>query len=268
MSPTRSDLRGACERCFGLCCVALPFSASSEFPVDKAAGEPCPNLRPDFGCAVHERLRPLGYAGCTVYDCFGAGQKVSEVTFGGRDWRAHPASAPQMFEVFRVMRHAHEVLLLLTEALALPAAAPVHADARAQLTELDALTRGPAEAVLAIDLARHRADAGAVLGRASELVRRRAGGLGADRSGADLVGARLGGVDLRRADLRGASLVGADLRRADLRDADLLGADLRGAQLAGADLRGVLFVTQPQLEAASGDRSTQIPTTVQRPAHW
>ena len=77
-----------------------------------------------------------------------------------------------------------------------------------------------------------------------------------DRRGADLAGADLRGQDLRGANLRGALLIGADLRASDLRLADLAGADLRGADLRGADLRGALFVTQSQLETATGDPAT------------
>ena len=71
---TRSELQADCARCFGLCCVALPFAASADFAVDKAAGSPCRNLRTDFGCGIHAELRQRGFNGCTVYDCFGAGQ--------------------------------------------------------------------------------------------------------------------------------------------------------------------------------------------------
>jgi len=61
------------------------FSASADFAIDKDAGQPCPNLRPDFRCSIHDRLRQQGLPGCAVYDCFGAGQQVAQVTFGGRD---------------------------------------------------------------------------------------------------------------------------------------------------------------------------------------
>ncbi len=63
-------------------------------------------------------------------------------------------------------------------------------------------------------------------------------------------------------------LIGADLRGAKLGKADLAGADLRGANLAGADLRGALFVTQSQLEAASGNPGTRLSPALTRPAHW
>jgi hypothetical protein len=62
-----------------------------------------------FRCAIHPRLRQLGFPGCTVYDCFGAGQHVSQVTFGGQDWRRVPHTAQRMFDVFAIMRPLHEL---------------------------------------------------------------------------------------------------------------------------------------------------------------
>jgi uncharacterized membrane protein len=70
----RATLRGDCERCVGLCCVASPFAASADFAIDKPAGAVCPNLEADFRCGIHARLRAEGFPGCTAYDCFGAGQ--------------------------------------------------------------------------------------------------------------------------------------------------------------------------------------------------
>jgi uncharacterized protein YjbI with pentapeptide repeats len=61
---------------------------------------------------------------------------------------------------------------------------------------------------------------------------------GAELINADLTDAQLFGADLRGADLFGADLNGAHLIDADLRGANLFGADLRGANLFGADLRG------------------------------
>src|SRR3954469_1838604 len=115
----RPDLRADCAQCAGLCCVALALTASADFAIDKAAGEPCPNLKHDFRCGIHARLRDGGFPGCTVYDCFGAGQKVTQVTLGGGDWRQAADSGAQMFEVFAVVRLLHELLWYLTEAVEL-----------------------------------------------------------------------------------------------------------------------------------------------------
>lgn len=249
----RSELRADCSRCFGLCCVALPFARSADFAFDKAGGEPCRNLRPDFGCGIHTRLREHGFAGCTVFECLGAGQKVSQLTFGGRDWRSHADTARQMFEVFAVVRQLQELASYLTEALDLPAARPLSDELRRALADTEHLTLGTAEALAHLEVEPIRASVGALLLRASELARAEVGRRPRNHRGADLIGANLRGADLRGANnLRGAYLIAADLSGADLRLADLVGADLRNADLSGADLSTSLFLSPSQLTAAPG----------------
>ncbi|KOV97109.1 oxetanocin A resistance protein [Streptomyces sp. NRRL B-1140] len=265
----QAGLHGDCERCFGLCCVALPFAASADFAVDKAAGTPCRNLREDHRCGIHARLRQKGFTGCTVYDCFGAGQRVSQITFGGQDWRTGPPErARRMFDVFPVVRQLHELLWYLTEALTLPAARPVHAELREALEKTEELAGKTPEELAALDVAAHRQEVNVLLLRTSELARAGFKGRRKDRRGADLMGARLKGADLRGACLRGAYLIAADLTGADLRGADLIGADLRDADLTDADLTGAFFLTQPQLNAARGSAGTRLPGSVTRPGHW
>ncbi|MFI6285459.1 pentapeptide repeat-containing protein [Streptomyces sp. NPDC051018] len=263
-----SGLRADCGSCFGLCCVALPFAASADFAVDKDAGTPCTNLNAEFRCTVHTELRRTGFRGCTVYDCFGAGQKVSRHTFGGTDWRTAPESAAAMFAVFPVVRQLHELLWYLTEALTLRPARPLYADLRKLLAETEDLTLLGPGLLVELDVAGHRRRVDELLLRTSELVRTGVRRGRKDRRGADLMGARLRGADLRGVSLRGAYLIAADLTGADLRTADMIGADLRDARLAGADLRDSFFLTQPQLNAAGGDATTRLPATLDRPAHW
>ena len=262
----RLDLVADCSSCFGLCCVALAFEKSADFPIDKRAGEPCRNLQQDFGCGIHERLREEGFRGSAVYDCFGAGQQVAQVTFGGVSWRDAPATSASMFAALPVMRQLHEMLWYLAEALTLPAAESLRPELEQSYAATEALTRTDADALAILDIPNHRAEVGPLLQRTSELVR--AAHPGPERRGADLIGARLRGADLRGANLRGALLIAADLRGADLREADLIGTDLRDADLRGADLTGSLFLTQMQVNAALGDARTKIPAVLARPAHW
>jgi uncharacterized protein YjbI with pentapeptide repeats len=260
-------LQADCARCFALCCVAPAFAASADFAIDKAAGVPCPHLRGDLRCGIHSRLRPDGFPGCDVYDCFGAGQQVSQVTFGGRDWRAAPETATQMFAALPVMRQLHELLWCLAEAQSLPTSAGLRAQITGEVDTAEWVTALPAAALGDHDLPSHRQRVGALLQRVSELARDgRQPAL--DRSGADLVGADLRAADLQGASLRGARLIGADLRGADLRLADLLGADLRGADLRAADLRAALFLAPGPLRAARGDARTRLSPSRPRPAHW
>lgn len=272
----RSQLQSDCERCFGLCCVALPFASSTDFAIDKDGGTPCRHLQSDFRCGVHNSLRQRGMRGCTVYECFGAGQMVSQVTYNGRDWRQAPETAKEMFDVFPIMRQLHELLWYLNEALSLQPAHGIHSDLRSSLEATRRLTQLPAASLLRLDVAAHRAEVNQLLLRTSELVRNDArqkhkgppvrqkiGG-----RGADLMGAKLKGADLRYANLRGAYLIAADLRGADLRAADLIGADFRDADLRGANLTNSIFLTQFQVNAAKGDASTRLPSSLARPAHW
>lgn len=269
-------LKADCENCFGLCCAALPFAASIDFAQDKEAGQPCHHLRSDNRCEVHTDLRQLGYRGCTVYDCFGAGQKVSQITYSGMDWRMKPTITKQMFELFPVMWHLHELLWYLSEAFALDITHSIHKELQDALNETEQFTLLPPEALLTINVDAHRAKVNQLLLQVSELVRTEAQRQLKKTSkrsktfsrGADLIGANLKGADLRGANLRGAYLIAANLRGADLRGADLIGADLRDTDLRDANLSESIFLTQAQINAAVGNQQTKLPAALTRPDHW
>jgi hypothetical protein len=226
-------LEADCASCAGLCCIVPAFAKSSDFAIDKPAGRACPNLRSDHRCGIHERLVVEGFRGCVVFDCFGAGQRITQENPGAS---------------LTVVRSLHELMWLLTEALKLGAAQRVHPELREALAEMDHLAGGTPGELAALDIGETRRRVNPLLQEASHLAR--AGTKRADYRGADLIGQKLRGRDLRGASFRGALLIGADLRDADLRRADLTGADLRGTDLRGANLTDVLFLTGSQLRAA------------------
>ena len=264
LATARADLAADCGSCVGLCCVVPAFAASADFAVDKPAGTPCLHLQVDDRCGIHDRLRDRGFPGCVVFDCLGAGQRVTQLTFAGRDRRTDPAAAAGMAAVFPVMRRLTELLWYLTEARTLSTDPAVEE----MLARVEQLTRASAAELTALDVGELRRAVGPLLDQVSEAVRSAVPDRARDRRNADLMGAALPEADLHGASLRGAYLIGADLRGADLRRADLLGADLRAADLRGADLTGALFVIQPQLTATTGDAGTRVPTGLTRPAHW
>ena len=268
LAALRADLAADCSRCVGLCCVAPAFAASADFAIDKPAGSPCPNLQADSRCGIHDRLRDRGFPGCTVFDCLGAGQRVTQLTMGGADWRADRETAATMFAVFPVMRQLTELLWHLTEAATLLPDGPLRTAVEAARSRTEQHTLAPAPDLVSLDAGGWRREVGELLGEVSDAVRAEVPDRARDRRGADLMGAALRGADLHGASLRGAYLIGADLRGADLRRADLLGADLRAADLRGADLTGALFLIQPQLTSATGDAGTRLPVSLTRPAHW
>jgi uncharacterized protein YjbI with pentapeptide repeats len=254
----RLDLVSDCARCFGLCCTALPFRRGADFAFDKRPDDPCRNLDDAFACSIHTTLRADGMTGCTVFECFGAGQHVSQQTYGGVSWRAAPETASEMYAVFARVRDLHELLVLLAEA------AELGADVEDLHDDIAALAGGDPDTVLDVDPFALRDRVGPVL----EAVSRQVRAPGADLRHADLAGADLRERDLTDADLRGSLLVGADLRGVDVGRADLLGADLRGARVDGADLSRTLFLLQPQVNAARGSAITRLPDRLGRPGHW
>lgn len=269
-------LRNDCEKCFGFCCIALYFSASEGFPEDKAAGKPCMNLQQDFKCAVHKNLREKGLKGCTAYDCFGAGQKVAQITYGGHSWRRDKELGKQMFDVFLIMRQLHEMLWYLKEALRIEPDCDLHSKLSNLISETEDITLLSCDSMTTLDLEAHRKKVNSLLHEISEMTR--FGTLKGQKNNLkhrktiagrlDLIGADLRKTNLRGADLRGALLIASDMRKTDLSGADLIGADIRDADLRGADLSESLFLTQYQINTAKGDSKTKLPISLFRPGYW
>jgi len=249
-----------CARCVGLCCVALPFRPSHGFAFAKDAGEPCRHLDDSYRCSIHASLGEAGMGGCIAYECFGAGQQVTQVVYGGASWRGSADGGAEMFAVFAVVQRLHEMLVLLDQASAL-APSPELTRLRERVSDR---TSGRPEEILETELDRLAVLVGEALRGVSRAVR----GDGPTYAGHDLVGRDLRGHDLAGADLRGAVLIAADLRDVVLDRTDLLGADLRDTDLSGADLSTALFLTQPQLNPARGSASTVLPDDLRRPVSW
>jgi len=120
-------LRADCTKCCGLCCVAPTFDASQGFGFDKPARQPCRHLDLQFRCAIHRERRAHGFPGCASFDCYGAGQRVTQL-FQGRTWRDSEELGRRMFDAYARYRELHELMALLEIAMRLAspqAAAPL-----------------------------------------------------------------------------------------------------------------------------------------------
>lgn len=216
------------------------------------------NLATDDRCQIHADLRETGWRGCTIFECFGAGQQVSQATYAGVSWRDPSVNRGEMAAVFSAMRIIHEMLFHLEDALAR------RSDdvATALQHRLMLLRTATPATVLAVDLDDLIEEVGDVLARISAEVR---GQHAPEHRNMESIGRDLRREDLLDSNLRGALLIAADLREVDLGRADLLGADPRDARIEGADLSRVLYLTQPQVNAARGDSSTRLPGRLRHP---
>lgn len=264
-----NDLKSDCQNCFGLCCVALPFGKSADFPFDKDGGVPCRNLCTNNLCSMHDQLREKGFRGCVSYECFGAGQHVSQSLYKGKDWRDDEKRAEEMFAVFPLVQQLHEMLWYLKQALTLKETRSIHTSLQKIYDKTVELTEKTPKEILEIDIVGHRTKVNTLLIETSKMYRK---GMHDKKKrikeNVDCIGANLKGLNLQGENFRGKLMIASNLRKTDLRRADFIGADLRDADLCGANLTDALFLTQSQINSAVGDSHTKIPHYLDRPSHW
>lgn len=269
-------LKVDCSKCFGFCCIALFFSKSEGFPQDKEAGKPCINLQENFSCCVHDKLKEKGLKGCMTYECFGAGQQTAQQTYQGKSWREAGVSAEEMFDVFVQMRNIYEMIWYLSEAYRLEKNNAYKKEIKEIIQETLKLTELAGDKLVKLDLIPYRMKINKTLFKTSEEVRQRyikikKGKLKCKRFIAgrpNFIGEDLKNRDLRGENLSSALLIAADLRNMDLSGVDFLGTDLRDADLRGSNLTNTIYLTQFQLNAAKGDKSTKIPPSLKYPSNW
>lgn len=83
----------------------------------------CPNLDAAGLCRIHADLDGAGFSGCRLYDCQGAGQRVTQEVFQGQSWQDRPELMLPMIRAFATMRRVQELACHLSTArgLNLPA---------------------------------------------------------------------------------------------------------------------------------------------------
>lgn len=112
---TLPSLTSDCANCAALCCVSLVLDKGPMFAIDKDAGTPCPNLN-GHKCGIHSDLKDRGFKGCTLYECAGAGQRVTQERFNGESWQTAPELLPAMIRDFANLRPLHERMTMLVAA--------------------------------------------------------------------------------------------------------------------------------------------------------
>lgn len=136
----RSSLAIDCSSCVGLCCVSLYCGKVDGFPENKAAGVPCKYLKKDFRCRIHDSLQDRGLKGCLSYDCFGAGQKATEMFRNRGDWKENPGISTEMFRAFHGIFQLHQMKWFLLEALSLTDSQEMEEEIRTLIDWNDSMT--------------------------------------------------------------------------------------------------------------------------------
>jgi hypothetical protein len=112
-----SRFRADCSSCCGLCCVVPDQLAMQGFRVDKPAETPCAHLNERNRCSIHAARASHGYPACQGFDCFGAGQWITQHLFAGAAWTQSTGLAARMFSAYRQWAPRFEAAALIEAAL-------------------------------------------------------------------------------------------------------------------------------------------------------
>nr|WP_315020100.1 pentapeptide repeat-containing protein [uncultured Aminipila sp.] len=254
-----------CEECCGICCTALYYTKMDGFPEDKAAGKPCGNLRDDFKCSIHNNLVEYKLKGCMAYDCFGAGQKVTQEIYGGLDWKKNPEVADQMFQVFLIVYQLHQMLWYLIQARRIIADNSMKNDINNLIEENGKMTQMRPEGIIKLDWEQYRDRVNRVLKETCKAVHSE---ITDNNHSIDCMGQSFKKQNLDGKDFSMKLLIAANFEGCSLNRTNFLGADMRDTNFRDTDLSKSLFLTQMQINTAMGNCHTKLPEYLTMPETW
>lgn len=259
-------LTSDCSKCSGLCCIALYCFQSDGFPQNKPIGKPCIHLMDNYKCKIHSNLESMGMRGCIAYDCFGAGQYLTENIYGGVTWQTQPKRTKEICDMFVLVYRLFQLRFFLYESKKLASSELLLAEISRLLQENDMICRLPIEEMMQYLIEEYQDRVNSVLKRACIALTNYLGIK--NNFGQNFLNRNFAGKDLSGVDFNMKPLIASDFRNCQLKGATFIGADTRDANFDGADLREAVFLSQGQINAAKGSCRTKLPDHLKYPDTW
>lgn len=259
----QNKLKIDCKNCSGLCCVALYCAKTDGFPENKNAGIPCKHLNSNFQCEIHSKLVDMNMKGCLAYDCFGAGQKVTQDLFPNTPWKSNQEKSKIIFEVFLRVFQLHQMEWYLLESLTLVRDKSLSEKIEKLILRIELVLEQSYENIMKFDINSFRLEVNPILKSisnqysSSHILNRN------DFVGKDFKKANLDGKDFSM-----SLLIAANLEGCSLKYTNFLGADLRDTSFKNTDLSSCLYLTQIQINSSIGNKNTILPKNLNRPISW
>ncbi len=252
-----------CQKCSGLCCVALYYSKTDGFPEDKPANVPCKHLEPHFKCAIHSQLFEKNLKGCLIYECFGAGQKVTQMYTGIGNWSTSPTLRKEIYEVFLTIRELHQMCWYLIQGLNMNTSSEVNKEITLLIEENRQIAHQEPHKLLKYDLYDYRTRTNNILHLLTEKNAK-----SSSKSPKSFFGKNFRGKNLDGENFSMSYLIASNLEGCSLKGTNFLGADMRDAIVKNTDLSKSLFLTQMQINSTKGNSTTKLPFYLSPPASW
>ena len=228
-----------CKNCSGLCCVALYCAKTDGFPANKEAGTPCVYLDSDYSCKIHSKLSEKNYKGCLAYDCFGAGQRTTQLCLSKGSWKTTHKHEDMIFEMFVMVFQMHQMLWYLVEAYNLTADKLLKTAIDELIIENDQIIEKLPDHGSKIDLSVYRLKVNTVLKQISSAI---SSGTSSDKhSGITYFGKNFKKANLDGKNFSTSLMIAANFTGCSLKKTNFLGADIRDANLKDTDLSESIF---------------------------
>lgn len=261
------QLKVDCSKCSGLCCTALFFSKIDGFPENKIAGKPCTKLQNNYGCKIHNELEKRNMKGCIGYDCFGAGQHVTQWIYKGETWQTLQEQSKEIFDVFVMIFQLYQIRYFLEESRVVILAKELWPDIENLINENEVLCNSTPQNILNIDIESYRNKVNITLKKVCESIKK--GFKNSDNKGVtEFLGRNFKKRDMSGLDLSMKLLIAANFDGCTFNGTVFLGSDTRDTNFSNADLREAVFLTQGQINSAKGNRNTKLPKHLDYPVTW
>ena len=255
-----------CSRCSGLCCIALYCFKSDGFPQNKPIGKPCINLMGDYKCRIHNDLESMGMKGCIGYDCFGAGQYLTEEVYRGVTWQTQPERVKEICDLYIFMYRMFQLRFFLYESKKLVSSETLLPEINQLLQENDAMCRLPVEELYEQPIDSYQAKVNHILKKSCVELSKFIGAGNSKET--NFLNRNFKGKDLSGFDFNMKPLIASNFENCKFKGATFIGTDTRDANFNGADLREAVFLSQGQINAAKGSRRTKLPKHLKYPVTW
>lgn len=250
-----------CSKCCGLCCSALFFSKVDGFPENKKAGIPCSNLQENFFCKIHNKLEETNLKGCIGYDCFGAGQYVTQNLYNGETWLTLKNKKDEIFNVFIIIYQLFQIRYYLEEGKNIIKSNNLINNIKDLILENNAfITLSPTD-ILKINLKDYRAKVNICLKEVHN-------NLNIKKLNKVLYGKNFKLKNMNNLDLSMELLIGSNFDGCTFNETTFLGSDTRDANFSNANLSKAFFITQGQINSAKGNKNTRLPKDLDYPVTW
>ena len=261
------QLKIDCSKCSGLCCTALLFMKMDGFPENKKEGKPCSKLQNNYRCKIHNELEKQNMKGCLGYDCFGAGQYVTQCIYKGETWQTLKEKAKEIFDVFIIIFQLYQIRYFLEESKTIIPARELWSDIEKLINENEAICNSNSQNILDTDIDSYRNKVNIILKQVCASVMNCFKNI--DNNGLhDYMGKNFKKRDMSGLDLSMKLLIAANFDSCTFDGTVFLGADIRDANFSYADLSEAVFLTQGQVNSAKGNRNTKLPKNLNYPVTW